>query len=137
MSLARIVTVRLLCEPLNRVQHLCCVLLKKKTFITGLSMGGHGAINLFLDDVSRFRAAGSMSGVLDLDYEKGRLGLERLLGPWEPANARYAEESAINRIARAKDAGKPMVITCGYSDTLFGASRDFCERCKEEGLSLS
>ena len=106
----------------------------EKTFITGLSMGGHGAINLFLDDVSRFRAAGSMSGVLDLDYEKGRLGLERLLGPWEPANARYAEESAINRIVRAKDAGKPMVITCGYSDTLFGASRDFCERCKEEGV---
>lgn len=105
-----------------------------KTFITGLSMGGHGAINLFLDDVSRFRAAGSMSGVLDLDHEKGRLGLERLLGPWTAGAKRYAEESAINRIGRAKDSGKLMLITCGYSDTLFGASLDFCERCKEEGV---
>jgi len=30
-------------------------------------MGGHGAINIFLDDISRFRAAGSMSGVLNLE----------------------------------------------------------------------
>ena len=105
-----------------------------KTFITGLSMGGHGAINLFLDDVSRFRAAGSMSGVLDLNYEKGRLGLEGLLGPYEPANPRHDEESAVNRIARAKDAGKLMLITCGYDDSLYGASRSFCEACKKEGV---
>ena len=106
----------------------------EQTFITGLSMGGHGAINVFLDDVSRFRAAGSMSGVLDLDHERGRLGLERLLGPWSEGCERYARESAINRISRAKDSGKLMVISCGYSDTLFGASLDFCQRCKEEGV---
>lgn len=106
----------------------------EKTFITGLSMGGHGAINLFLDDVTRFRAAGSMSGVLDLAYEKGRLGLERLLGPYVSENSRHAEESAVNRIDRAKDAGKLMLVSCGYGDTLFGASRDFCERCREAGV---
>ena len=106
----------------------------EKTFITGLSMGGHGAINLFLDDPSRFRAAGSMSGVLDLNYEKGRLGLEGLLGPYEPANPRHDEESAVNRIARAKDSGKLMLISCGYSDSLYGASHDFCARCKEAGI---
>jgi S-formylglutathione hydrolase FrmB len=107
----------------------------EKTFITGLSMGGHGAINLFLDDPSRFRAAGSMSGVLDLAYEHGRLGLAGLLGPYDdPANKRHAEESAVNRIERAKDTGKLMVISCGYSDSLFGASRAFCDRCKELGV---
>ena len=106
-----------------------------KTFITGRSMGGHGAINLFLDDVSRFRAAGSMSGVLDLAYEHGRLGLNELLGSFEdPANKRHAEESAVNRIERAKDSGKLMLISCGYSDSLYGASREFCERCKELGV---
>ncbi|MBQ6957367.1 MAG: hypothetical protein IKG90_06670 [Bacteroidales bacterium] len=103
------------------------------TFITGLSMGGHGAINLFLDDVSRFRAAGSMSGVLDLNYENGRLGLSDLLGPY-PESRRHAEESAINRIDRAKGTDKLMLITCGYSDSLYGASRSFCEKCKEAGV---
>lgn len=106
----------------------------EKTFITGLSMGGHGAINLFLDDVSRFRAAGSMSGVLDLNAEHGRLGLERLLGPYAPENPRHNAESAIHRIERAKDAGKLLLISCGYSDTLYPCNRAFCERCKELGV---
>lgn len=106
----------------------------EKTFITGLSMGGHGAINLFLDDVSRFKAAGSMSGVLDLAFENGRLGLESLLGPFVPENERYARESAVNRVDNDKEAGKLMIITCGYSDGLLDASRNFCARCKEAGV---
>ena len=106
----------------------------EKTFITGLSMGGHGAINLFLDDIARFRGAGSMSGVLDLNYEKGRLGLEGLIGPYVPENKRHDAESAINRIDRAKGTDKLMLISCGYSDILYGASASFCERCREEGI---
>lgn len=104
-----------------------------RTFISGLSMGGHGAINLFLDNPSRFRAAGSMSGVLDLAYEGGRLGLDDLLGPYSDS-PRHGEESAVNRIGRAKDTGKPMLITCGYGDSLYGSARAFCERCREEGI---
>jgi S-formylglutathione hydrolase FrmB len=106
----------------------------EKTFITGLSMGGHGAINLFLDYTSRFRGAGSMSGVLDLNAEKGRLGLDRLLGPYGPENPRHDEESAIHRIERAKGTDKLMVISCGYSDSLYPCNRAFCERCKELGV---
>ncbi len=106
----------------------------EKTFITGLSMGGHGAINLFLDDISRFRSAGSMSGVLDLNAEKGRLGLDRLLGPYGPDNPRHDAESAIQRIERAKGTDKLMVISCGYSDSLYPCNRAFCERCKELGV---
>lgn len=107
----------------------------EKTFITGLSMGGHGAINVFLDDPAKFRAGGSMSGVLDLAYEKGGIGLTERLGPFDdPANRRHAEESAVNRIERAKDSGKLMLVSCGYSDSLFGASREFCQRCKELGV---
>jgi putative tributyrin esterase len=34
------------------------------TFIDGLSMGGHGAINVFIDNYDKFKAAGSLSGVL-------------------------------------------------------------------------
>lgn len=106
----------------------------ERTFITGLSMGGHGALNIFLDDPSRFRAAGSMSGVLDLAWEGGRLGLQELIGPRDAENSRYAEESAVSRIGRAKDSGKLMLVSCGYSDSLFGANRAFCERCKEESI---
>ncbi len=44
----------------------------ERTFITGLSMGGHGAINIFLDDTTRFKAAGSMSICTTHDLKRGR-----------------------------------------------------------------
>ena len=106
----------------------------EKTFITGLSMGGHGAINLFLDDIARFRGAGSMSGVLDLNAEKGRLGLSERLGAYVPENKRHDEESAINRIERAKGTDKLMVVSCGYSDILYPCTSAFCDRCRELGV---
>jgi len=106
----------------------------EKTFITGLSMGGHGAINLFLDDINRFRGAGSMSGVLDLNAEKGRLGLSEALGAYVPENKRHDAESAVNRIERAVGTDKLMVISCGYSDILFPCTSAFCDRCKELGV---
>jgi len=43
----------------------------QKTFMDGLSMGGHGAMNIFLDHPERFCGAGSMSGVLDLKTNDG------------------------------------------------------------------
>jgi S-formylglutathione hydrolase FrmB len=106
----------------------------EKTFITGLSMGGHGAINLFLDDINRFRGAGSMSGVLDLNAEKGRLGLNERLGTYGPENKRHDEESAIYRIERAQGTKKLMLISCGYSDTLYPCTSAFCDRCRELGV---
>ena len=109
-------------------------LVPEKTFITGLSMGGHGAINIFLDHVSRFRGAGSMSGVLDLNAEKGRLGLSERLGPYVPENPRHDAESAINRIERAQGTQKLMLISCGYSDVLYPCSAAFCDRCRELGV---
>jgi S-formylglutathione hydrolase FrmB len=39
---------------------------KRNIFITGLSMGGHGAINMFLNHPDFFKSAGSTSGILDL-----------------------------------------------------------------------
>jgi len=105
-----------------------------KTFITGLSMGGHGAVNLFLDDINRFRAAGSMSGVLDLNSEAGRLGLAELIGPYTPENSRHDRESAINRIQNAQGSDKLILVSCGYNDSLYPSNRAFCERCKELGV---
>ena len=106
----------------------------EKTFITGLSMGGHGAINLFLDDISRFRGAGSMSGVLDLNSERGRLGLSELIGPYTPENKRHDKESAINRLENAKGTDKLILVSCGYDDSLYPSNRASCDRCKELGL---
>ena len=107
-------------------------LVPEKTFITGLSMGGHGAISVFLDDISRFRAAGSMSGVWLKNSE-----ISKVLGPYDPDSQIYKESSVINRLEgynaqlekTGKEYGKIMLITCGAQDGLAKSAYDFTAKC--------
>lgn len=108
-----------------------------KTFVDGLSMGGHGAMNLFLDHPERFRGAGSMSGVLGLHHSGGSkeiipgiLGVESIYDPV------CAEQSAINRLYRVGTAApqKIIVISCGTEDKFMIASKEFEQRCTELGI---
>ena len=107
-----------------------------KTFITGLSMGGHGAINIFIDDTTRFRAAGSMSGVLNLhDTRLKETQLPEVLGPYVPENTLYSKSSAIGRISSLKGMKKMLVISCGAQDLLVKSSRDFVEECEKYNIA--
>ena len=108
-----------------------------KTFIDGLSMGGHGAMNIFLDHPERFRGAGSMSGVLVLHHSgtskeiiPGILGVESIYDPV------CAAESAINRLERIGDAApqKIILISCGTEDKFMVPSKEFEQRCTELGI---
>ncbi|MBQ0078040.1 MAG: prolyl oligopeptidase family serine peptidase [Bacteroidales bacterium] len=115
-----------------------------RTFITGLSMGGHGAMNIFLDHPERFRGAGSMSGVLDLKYSGGSADrIPQMLGAENINEAVCREQCAVERLGRvgeicgkAGSAEKILVITCGYEDVRFAqAAREFDARCTELGLN--
>ena len=110
----------------------------EKTFISGLSMGGHGAINIFLDDISRFRAAGSMSGVLNLEDTRLKSSdIPKVLGPYTPENLNYENESALKRLDSIKDQlskkeipnERIMIISCGTSDALAKSAVTFTEKC--------
>ncbi|MCK9625953.1 MAG: esterase family protein [Bacteroidales bacterium] len=107
----------------------------KTTFITGLSMGGHGSINIFIDNPDRFAAAGSMSGVLNIHHttliEKY---VTKVLGEYTPENRRYDEESAINRVKKMVGLDKIMILSCGYSDYYAKSTYEFAEKCRELGI---
>lgn len=104
----------------------------KNCFITGLSMGGHGAINIFIDDTTRFRAAGSMSGVLNLqETNLKRTAIDKILGGYSPENRLFDSQSAINRVEQIEGCGKMLIISCGTEDIYAQSSIDFAERCKE------
>jgi S-formylglutathione hydrolase FrmB len=104
----------------------------QKTFISGLSMGGHGAINIFLDDVSRFRAAGSMSGVLNLMETRLKSSeIIKILGPYSDDAPNYMNNSAINRLESIKGTDKILLITCGAQDALSKGAIDLTKRCDE------
>lgn len=111
-----------------------------KTFIAGLSMGGHGAMNIFLDHPELFRGAGSMSGVLDVRYSSGSKELiAKILG--RKSIEKCDDHSAVHRLENLAALGpnvvkeKIVVVGCGTQDnTFYPASRLFEARCQELGI---
>ena len=114
----------------------------EKTFVDGLSMGGHGAMNIFLDHPEKFRGGGSMSGVLALHHTGGSKDIiPQILGVESIYDPVCAAQSAINRLPRIREicgeegaAGKIIIISCGTEDSFMKASKEFEQRCTELGL---
>lgn len=103
----------------------------ESTFITGLSMGGHGAINIFIDDTSRFMAAGSMSGVLNLHHTPLKTTqMPEILGEYE-GNPMYTQSSAVNRVESIRGVKKLMILSCGYDDVYAESTREFAQKCDQ------
>lgn len=102
------------------------------TFITGLSMGGHGAINLFIDNPNNFRSAGSMSGVLDLQLTN--LKNTEIIKVIGDKTDRIISEGAINRIDKLAELNKPIIITCGYDDVYSKCTEVFSQKCREKKI---
>ncbi len=102
------------------------------TFISGLSMGGHGAVNIFIDNHSKFRAAGSMSGVLNLEKTTLQGELEKIMG--DKLKERAKSESATTRLSIIANTNKPIIVSCGYSDYYFMCTEEFINSCKENNV---
>ena len=101
-------------------------------FISGLSMGGHGALNIFIDDPSRFRSAGSMSGITDLRHTSlSETEVAKVLGPLTPENPRFYTESVINRVEKLRGSEQLLVISCGYDDIYAIHSEELAQKCKK------
>ncbi|MCQ2177327.1 MAG: prolyl oligopeptidase family serine peptidase [Bacteroidales bacterium] len=102
----------------------------QKTFITGLSMGGHGAMTIFLSHQEWFRAGGSMSGVLDI---RNREKIAAQLGTSVEGHVLY-DHSAVSMVDNIKGTGKFCIVTCGTEDSLVRQARAFEEVCHEAGV---
>ena len=91
--------------------------------ITGLSMGGHGALKLAGEYRETFGAAGSMSGVVDLTQAAEDPRLDSLLGNIDENKEPWEKNSVANNLERLR--GLPMIIDCGVSDFLYEDNIDF------------
>jgi S-formylglutathione hydrolase FrmB len=97
----------------------------KKVFITGLSMGGHGALYLFSQHPECFMAVGSTSGVVDLNQISYLdSSLEKVLGSKSANRVEWELSSALN-LAEKWTIKKPLIIDCGIQDALYGSNLIF------------
>ncbi len=87
--------------------------------ITGLSMGGHGALFLALKHQDIFGAAGSMSGGVDLRPFPLNWDLSKRLGSYAEFPERWDNNSVINLTHLLTSKTLPLIIDCGTEDFFF------------------
>jgi len=102
--------------------------------ITGLSMGGHGALYLAFKHLDLYGAAGSMSGGVDLRPFSDSFGIEQVLGKYSEYPQRWEENSVINMVYLLKPNCIALTIDCGSSDFLFQANKALHEKLLERNI---
>ena len=87
--------------------------------ITGLSMGGHGALYLAIRNKSLFAHAGSMSGGVDLRTSTKKFDLAKRIGSFETSPEEWNNRSVVNMVEQLKNKELDMIIDCGVSDFFY------------------
>ena len=93
--------------------------------ITGLSMGGHGAMWLSFRHKDVFGAAGSTSGGVDIRPFPNNWEMNKLLGNESDNQEVWNNHTAIMQIDRIKNGELAIIFDCGYSDFFFEVNNDF------------
>ncbi len=107
---------------------------RKGRFITGLSMGGHGALSLLCKHPELYDAAGSMSGVLELTASTRKYGLAQLLGDYREHRERWEKNSVLKLVEHLRGKPRGVLIDCGVADPFLPANRKVHRKMIELGI---
>jgi len=98
-------------------------------FITGLSMGGHGALWLFLKHPEQFKSAGSTSGGINLRDAIGKFGVPELLGNPDKNSDIWLKYSVIQQIDKLAGINKEIIFDCGADDFFYQSNNALKKKC--------
>lgn len=96
---------------------------KNHRAITGLSMGGHGALFLALRHTDVFGAAGSMSGGVDLAESRNRFDIMKRIGDTILQASNWHDMTVINLIDNYTGTGLKIFFDCGEKDIFIDGNR--------------
>ena len=99
---------------------------RKARAITGLSMGGHGALYLAWRNATIYGAAGSMSGAVELAPSKSKYNLPKVFGDSSEVERMY-KYSVVNVVRNKIDYTPALMISCGVDDQFIGVNRKLNE----------
>ena len=102
--------------------------------ITGLSMGGHGALYLALRHPELFSFAGSMSGGVDLRPFDNNWGLPDILGNAK-AFPHHWEAHSVVVLAENIQTDQEFIIDCGLDDFFLDVNRSLNSVMDDKGIS--
>jgi S-formylglutathione hydrolase FrmB len=100
----------------------------KSRAITGLSMGGHGALYLAIRHSDLFGAAGSTSGGVDFRPFPNRWDIKKALGEYEQNKERWYDYTVMRQVELLKNKQLAMIIDCGIDDFFMPMNRALHEK---------
>lgn len=96
--------------------------------ITGLSMGGHGALYLALKHQDVFGATGSMSGGVDIRPFPNNWDMAKKLGKYAEQPERWEKNTVINMLHLLTPNSLAIMIDCGVDDFFYGVNEKLHEQ---------
>lgn len=107
---------------------------RKGRAITGLSMGGHGALYLAFRHQDTFGAAGSMSGGVDIRPFPLKWEIARRLGDYATHRHNWDENTVINMIYLLKPDSLKIIFDCGTEDFFSTVNNRLHEKLLERNI---
>lgn len=118
---------------------------RKGRVIAGLSMGGHGAFFLATNHPDLYSAAGSMSGVMDINTaqwavpaefaQSRKQNLIGLLGPESTTGEFiFPNSTMVAMVGKMKNNNVKYIFDCGVDDFLIKTNRELHERLVYSGI---
>lgn len=87
--------------------------------ITGISMGGHGALYLAIRNQDIFSVAGSMSGGVDFRPFSGNWGIIKRLGDYNENPDRWEQNTIMGMLHLIKPKSLALIFDCGTDDFFY------------------
>ena len=108
---------------------------KKGRAITGLSMGGHGALWLAIRHKDVFGAGGSTSGGVDIRPFPKNWEMSKQLGEYEADSALWDQHTVITQIDKITDGDLALIIDCGEKDFFLEVNKALHKALLEKNIS--
>mgnify|MGYP000955441152 CR=1 FL=1 len=103
----------------------------KSRAITGLSMGGHGALYLAIRHSDVFGAAGSTSGGVDFRPFPKNWDIKNALGEYEQNKERWYDHTVMRQVELLKNNQLAIILDCGVDDFFIETNRTMHNRLIE------
>ena len=107
---------------------------QKARAITGLSMGGHGALYLAFRHPDIFGSAGSTSGGVDFRPFPENWELSERLGKYEEYPENWENNTVINMTHLIRPGQINLIIDCGTEDFFYEVNCNLHEKLLKEGI---
>lgn len=115
-------------------EHYKTIANRKGRAISGLSMGGHGAMWLSIRHQDTFGAVGSTSGGVDIRPFPKSWDMAAQLGDYADNEKVWDEHTVVNQLDKIENGNLAIIIDCGESDFFLNVNKDLHNRLLERKI---